>query len=475
MADNVSITAGAGTSIAADEIVDATLGTVKVQYVKLVDGTLDGTTKVGATANGLKVDGSAVTQPVSAASLPLPSGAATSAKQPTLGTAGSAAADVITIQGVASMTAVKVDGSATTQPISGTITANAGTGTFNIQSNASINNAQVSGTAVDVNSGNKSAGTQRIVIATDQPQLTNALKVDGSAVTQPVSGTVTATLSSTTNAGSTAKTSDYDTGAGTDTVAMHGIALPASGGAVQGGTSTNPVRVDPTGTTTQPVSGTVTANIGTSGSLALDASVTGLSLAQATTTSGQKGILNLAAVTTAAPSYTTAQSSPLSLTTAGSLRVDGSGVTQPVSGTVSANASQTGTWTVQPGNTPNSTAWLVQTVPGTANGWSVQFTSTGITNTKIAVKTSAGIFGGYMLYNPNATVAYVQVWDIASGSVTVGTTTPTYVIPIPATTGANLEIRNGITHTAAITLCATTTATGSTAPGSVLFGFFLYK
>lgn len=57
------------------------------------------------------------------------------------------------------------------------------------------------------------------------------------------------------------KTSDYDTGAGTDTVLQVGIALPASGGAVQGGTSTNPIRTDPTGTTTQPVSGTVTANL----------------------------------------------------------------------------------------------------------------------------------------------------------------------------------------------------------------------
>lgn len=40
-------------------------------------------------------------------------------------------------------------------------------------------------------------------------------------------------------------------------------------------------------------------------------------------------------------------------------KVDGSAVTQPVSGTVSANASQTGTWTVQPGNTANTTAWKV--------------------------------------------------------------------------------------------------------------------
>lgn len=56
--------------------------------------------------------------PISAASLPLPTGASTAAKQPALGTAGTASSDVITVQGIASMTALKTDGSATTQPIS---------------------------------------------------------------------------------------------------------------------------------------------------------------------------------------------------------------------------------------------------------------------------------------------------------------------------------------------------------------------
>lgn len=117
-ADNVAITAGSGTTIGADEVVDGSLGTVKIQYVKIMDGTLDGTAKATVNSNGLKVDGSAVTQPVSAASLPLPTGASTSAKQPALGTAGSASSDVITVQGIASMTALKVDGSAVTQPVS---------------------------------------------------------------------------------------------------------------------------------------------------------------------------------------------------------------------------------------------------------------------------------------------------------------------------------------------------------------------
>lgn len=68
--------------------------------------------------------------------------------------------------------------------------------------------------------------------------------------------------------------------------------------------------------------------------------------AQGSTTSGQNGVLAQGAVTTAAPAYTTGQTSPLSLNTAGGLRVDGSGTTQPVSGTVTANQ-----------GTANATPW----------------------------------------------------------------------------------------------------------------------
>lgn len=71
---------------------------------------------------------------------------------------------------------------------------------------------------------------------------------------------------------------------------------------------------------------------------ATDASVTGLHVAQASTTSGQTGALIQGAVTTAAPSYTTAKTSPLSLNTAGGLRVDGSATTQPTSSAASSQA-----------------------------------------------------------------------------------------------------------------------------------------
>ena len=78
------------------------------------------------------------------------------------------------------------------------------------------------------------------------------------------------------------------------------------------------------GGTAVPVSGTVTAN---------NASVS----TTGTTPPGSATYIG-GSVTTAAPTYTTGQMNALSLTTAGALRIDGSAVTQPVSGTVTANA-----------------------------------------------------------------------------------------------------------------------------------------
>lgn len=97
-------------------------------------------TKTATLVSGrVPVDGSAVTQPISAAALPLPSGASTAAKQPALGTAGTASADVLTVQGIASMTPLLVNGSGTTQPVTGTGSAGtAATGVVTVQGIASM-------------------------------------------------------------------------------------------------------------------------------------------------------------------------------------------------------------------------------------------------------------------------------------------------------------------------------------------------
>ncbi len=54
------------------------------------------------------------------------------------GTAGTAASGVVTIQGIASMTAVKVDGTGGTFPVSGTVTANQGTSPWVVNTGSAI-------------------------------------------------------------------------------------------------------------------------------------------------------------------------------------------------------------------------------------------------------------------------------------------------------------------------------------------------
>ena len=148
-------------------------------------------TKVTTTANGVKVDGTATIQPISAASLPLPTGASTSAKQPTLGTAGVASTDVLTVQGIASMTALKVDGSAVTQPVSGTVTANQGGAPW------SQNLTQLAGSAVSTGNGVSGVGTLRVNVASDNTAFSVNSVQSGVWSTRTQDGAGTALTSST--------------------------------------------------------------------------------------------------------------------------------------------------------------------------------------------------------------------------------------------------------------------------------------
>lgn len=202
------------------------------------------------------------------------------------------------------------------------------------------------------------------------------LLVNGSGFTQPVSGSVSV--------------SNFPS---TQNVNVTNASIPVTGTFFQ---------------TTQPVSGTVIANQGTSpwvtsatqsgawsvtanagtnlntSALALDTSVNGILRSQGSTTTGQSGPLIQGAVTTAAPTYTTGQTSPLSLTPAGALRVDNSGVTQPVSGTVAVSnfpATQAVTQSTSP--------WVVSGTV-TANAGSGTFTVGQATGTNLHTVVDSG-------------------------------------------------------------------------------------
>ena len=94
--------------------------------------------------------------------------------------------------------------------------------------------------------------------------------------------------------------------------------------------------------------------------------------------------------------------------------------------------------------------------------------SGAVSNTATQVKSGAGQVYGWDIHNPNAAIAYVQFFNAAVGSVTVGTTAPVYSIGIPANSRAVMEWPNGIQHTTAIVVAATTTRAGGTAPSSAV-------
>ena len=124
---------------------------------------------------------------------------------------------------------------------------------------------------------------------------------------------------------------------------------------------------------------------------------------------------------------------------------------------------------------------FVTITPSTTGGWSKWSTAknnsnTALTNTVVQVKGSAANFGGYFIYNSNASATTVQVFDAATaGAVTLGTTRPDLILEIPATSGANVEFANGVNFASGIQIAATTTASGSTAPSSGLDVTILYK
>ncbi|MET0403042.1 MAG: hypothetical protein ABW123_11595 [Cystobacter sp.] len=145
------------------------------------------------------------------------------------------------------------------------------------------------------------------------------------------------------NASLEGDTADLDSGAGTDAHDVVAIGLPGPGGHVVGGTAAAPLRVDPTGTTvqpvtvgnfpaTQPVSGSVAVSnlpatqavsgtVGVSGSVAVTGSVAVNNLPATQQVAGSVAVSNL----------------PSTQNVAGTVAVSNLPATQPVSGSVAVS------------------------------------------------------------------------------------------------------------------------------------------
>ena len=170
-----------------------------------------------------------------------------------------------------------------TQPVSGTVTSNAGTGNFTVIQGTGTNLhtvvdsgtitslTQMNGQTIAMGTGTRSAGTQRVTIATDD--------------------IVPASQSGTWNITNISGTISLPTGAAT------------SANQTTANTSLSSIDTHTTG-------------------LVTDAHFQALALAAGSTTSGSLGHLGLCAATTGAPTYTTGQNGYLSCDLNGNLRVN---------------------------------------------------------------------------------------------------------------------------------------------------------
>jgi len=175
------------------------------------------------------------------------------------------------------------------------------------------------------------------------------------------------------------------------------------------------------------------------------------------------------------------------------------------SGTDSVSAVQSGTWTVQQGSAPwsvsQSGTWNIGTLTSITNavtvsqgtaanlnatvvgtgtfavqatpavstsGGMTRFRNTALSNTAVAVKASAGNLYYFHIQNTNSADSYLQLYNVAQGSVSVGTTTPDLTLAVPAGGVLDTPLTFPYSFSTAITIAATTTITGGSAPSTGL-------
>jgi len=145
--------------------------------------------------------------------------------------------------------------------------------------------------------------------------------------------------------------------------------------------------------------------------------------------------------------------------TANVSEVNSAAILNAITGAIPAGTNQIGSVTVL-----NSIAQSL----GTTGGWTTKLLN-GLTTTVITVKNAAGQLARIYCYNPNSSVAYIQTFNLTPSSVTLGTTTPTNSYGIAATSiGGFGSAIVGDQYSAAISVAATTTVKGLTAPNTAL-------
>lgn len=248
MADNVDITAGAGTTVHADEYDHGTLGSGKTQLVKLVDGTLDsdtpiGVPDIGAKANALRVcPANDITDATYIGDIKFGEALATVTNLAQLGGQAVSMGEGVVAAGCQRVTlATDDDGVAHLATIAGAVAAThmqcdiiAGT----VTTVSTVTNlSQMGGIAISMNEGVLGTGVQRVSLATDDDAVAHLATIAGAVSTQMQCDIVAALPAGDNNIGNVDVVGGTITTVSTVTSLsqMGGVAITMGEGVLDGG------------------------------------------------------------------------------------------------------------------------------------------------------------------------------------------------------------------------------------------------
>jgi hypothetical protein len=101
-------------------------------------------------------------------------------------------------------------------------------------------------------------------------------------------------------------------------------------------------------------------------------------------------------------------------------------------------------------------------------GGALTYFNAALTNTVVAVKNTAGTITMFEARNPNPTEVFVQLFDLPTGSVTLGTTLPKIAFWVAGFGSKSIVMPDDakIAFSNAISIAATTSVAGNAAPAS---------
>lgn len=104
---------------------------------------------------------------------------------------------------------------------------------------------------------------------------------------------------------------------------------------------------------------------------------------------------------------------------------------------------------------------------GARGNGAVPYSTENLAGTVAAVKTSPGRIYGIQVLNENASAAFIQIFDLATGDVVLGTSVPLLQIRVAANSYVTVPVpATGIQFEDAISIASTTAASGGTGSGS---------